>query len=175
MSDVRLSNASPTVERVDARPPDDARAPEGARPPVRRALFGAPDREEMRRHAEAAVQRGARDFRERYHFDPVADRPLPGPGGWDWEEDPHAPEFYRRPPRLRPREEQHREAGGGPEPPRKRRPDAPGSCNSDRPSKRSRGGEHDDDDEDRSGAQAIPVPVPVPVPDPGPNRGPVGD
>lgn len=91
MSDVRLSNASPTLERVDARQPDTARAP------VRRSLFGSPDREEIRRYLTATIQEGVEDFREEYNFDPVNDRPLT-PRNYEWQEDSDAPEFYHRPP-----------------------------------------------------------------------------
>lgn len=91
MSDVRLSNASPTVERVDARQPDTVRTP------VRRNLFGSPDREEVRRYLSAAIQESVQDFREEYNFDPVSERPLT-PRSYDWQEDSDAPEFYRRAP-----------------------------------------------------------------------------
>lgn len=93
MSDVRLSNASPTLERVDARHPDNVR------PPVRRNLFGSrsPDREEIRRYLAAAMQEDVRDFMEEYNFDPVNDRPLT-PRNYEWQEDSDAAEFYYRPP-----------------------------------------------------------------------------
>lgn len=91
MSDVRLSNASPTLERVDARQPDNVTAP------VRRNLFGSPDREEIRRYLTAAIQEGVQDFREEYNFDPESERPLT-PRNYEWQEDADAPEFYRRPP-----------------------------------------------------------------------------
>lgn len=91
MSDVRLSNASPTLERVDARQPDNARAP------VRRNLFGSPDREGIRRYLTAAIQEGVQEFREEYNFDPVNNRPLP-PRNYEWQEISDAPEFYHRPP-----------------------------------------------------------------------------
>lgn len=91
MSDVRLSNASPTVERVDAR------QPENVRPPVRRNLFGTPDREEVQRYLAAAIEDDVQAFVERYDFDPVEERPLP-PVNYQWQEDRDAPEFYRRPP-----------------------------------------------------------------------------
>lgn len=98
MSDVRLSNASPTLERgVDARPAD------ALRPPVRRNLFGSrsPDRaEEIRRYLNASIQDDVRDFMEHYNFDPVNDRPL-SPRNYEWEEDQDAAEFYRRPPHRR--------------------------------------------------------------------------
>ena len=91
MSDVRLSNASPTVERVDARQQDNVR------PPVRRSLFGSPDREEIRRYLDAAIQSDVQDFRETYNFDPVEERPLT-PRNYEWQADDDAPDFYRRPP-----------------------------------------------------------------------------
>lgn len=91
MSDVGLSNASPTLERVDARQPDAARAP------VRRALFGLPDRSEVRRYLNESIQESVREFREEYNFDPVDERPLT-PRNYEWEEDDNAPDFYRRPP-----------------------------------------------------------------------------
>ncbi|KAM4711842.1 cyclin-dependent kinase inhibitor 1B-like [Anableps anableps] len=91
MSDVRLSNASPTVERVDARQPDSARS-------VRRVLFGTPDPEETRKQAEALQREDVEAFRDTYNFDPVEDMPL-SPGVFEWQEDADAPEFYRRPPR----------------------------------------------------------------------------
>uniref|UniRef100_A0A8C6WZ54 Cyclin-dependent kinase inhibitor 1B n=1 Tax=Neogobius melanostomus TaxID=47308 RepID=A0A8C6WZ54_9GOBI len=94
MSDVRLSNASPTLERVDARQLDTIR------PSVRRSLFGSPDPEELREFFEASRQEGERRFRDTYNFDPVGDRPL-SPGRFEWEEWNDAPEFYRRPPHER--------------------------------------------------------------------------
>ncbi|XP_055081626.1 cyclin-dependent kinase inhibitor 1Ba [Periophthalmus magnuspinnatus] len=94
MSDVRLSNASPTLERVDARQPDSVR------PSVRRCLFGSPDREELRETFQEFMQEEARRFRDTYNFDPVEDRPL-SPGRFQWEVDEDAPEFYRRSPHGR--------------------------------------------------------------------------
>lgn len=94
MSDVRLSNASPTLERVDARQPDNVTAP------VRRNLFGSPDRGEIRRYLTAAIQEGVQDFMEEYNFDPDSERPLT-PHNYEWQEDNDAPEFYRRPPHRR--------------------------------------------------------------------------
>ena len=91
MSDVRRSNASPTVERVDARQQDNVR------PPVRRSLYGSPDREEIRRYLDAAIQGDVQDFRERYNFDPVEERPLT-PRNYEWQTDDDPPDFYRRPP-----------------------------------------------------------------------------
>uniref|UniRef100_A0A665WKJ1 Cyclin-dependent kinase inhibitor 1B n=1 Tax=Echeneis naucrates TaxID=173247 RepID=A0A665WKJ1_ECHNA len=94
MSDVRLSNASPTLERgVDARQQDNLR------PPVRRNLFGRPDPAEIQRNLDAVVREDVQVLRERYNFDPVSDRPL-SPLNYEWQEDRDAPEFYRRPPHV---------------------------------------------------------------------------
>lgn len=105
MSDVRLSNASPTLERVDARQPDNVR------PSVRRSLFGAPDREELGRYLTATLQESVQDFTERYNFDPVDERPLT-PRNYEWEEANTAPEFYRRPPHGNQRPERGVDASG---------------------------------------------------------------
>lgn len=105
MSDVRLSNASPTLERVDARQPDNARTP------VRRNLFGSPDREEIRRYLTAAIQEGVQEFREEYNFDPVDNRPLP-PHNYEWQEVSDAPEFYHRPPHGSQRTQQDADSPG---------------------------------------------------------------
>ncbi|XP_070848466.1 cyclin-dependent kinase inhibitor 1Ba [Chaetodon trifascialis] len=168
MSDVRLSNASPTLERVDARHPDNVR------PPVRRNLFGSrsPDREEIRRYLAATIQEDVRDFMEEYNFDPVNDRPLT-PRNYEWQEDSDAAEFYSRPPHgsqrdvdphgdnnrpgaegsseRQPDRQPHRDGS------RKRHPGASGPCSSECPSKRSHtdGDDDDDDDEeDQSGGAA---------------------
>lgn len=95
MSDVRLSNASPTLERVDARQQDNVR------PPVRRSLFGKPDPAEIRRSLDDLVQEGVQTLRDNYNFDPVEDRPL-SPRNFEWQEDRNPPEFYVRPPHQRP-------------------------------------------------------------------------
>ncbi|XP_076007784.1 uncharacterized protein LOC143001837 [Genypterus blacodes] len=158
MSDVRLSNASPTLERVDARQPDNAR------PPVRRNLFGAPDREETRRYFRDAQEEERRVFAETYDFDPGSDRPL-SPHNYSWELVSGAPEFYSRPAHRRQRPhgnvdlrrgqqdaEDRNERCSVPEPDRngsrKRPAGAPGACASESQSKRSRTNGSDDDDED---------------------------
>lgn len=91
MSDVRLSNASPTVERVDARQPDNVR------PSVRRNLFGRPDPEQLRRDVTASIQEDVQRVMDEYNFDPVNERPLT-PRNYDWQVDHGAPEFFRRQP-----------------------------------------------------------------------------
>ncbi|XP_054480751.1 cyclin-dependent kinase inhibitor 1B-like [Anoplopoma fimbria] len=160
MSDVRLSNASPTVERVDARLPDTAR------PPVRRTLFGTPDPEEIRSYLDASIQGEVQSFTDTYNFDPVNERPL-SPRNYDWQEDRDAPEFYVREPHGRQRPQ--REDGTGrrdaeDRPPdstgaRKRRSGASGSCDDETQSKRSHTDDDDDDDDDEedhgAGSQAV--------------------
>nr|XP_046234661.1 cyclin-dependent kinase inhibitor 1B-like [Scatophagus argus] len=161
MSDVRLSNASPTLERVDARQPD------AVRPPVRRNLFGSPDREELRRYFEAAMQEGVQDFRDDYNFDPVTDTPLT-PRNYEWQEDSDAPEFFRRPPHRSQRPQRGEDSPGDNNRQdaegrksgrqtdtvgsRKRRLEASGPCSGERHSKRSHTDE--DDDEDQPGGAA---------------------
>lgn len=107
MSDVRLSNASPTLERgVDARQQDNLR------PRVRRNLFGRPDPAEIQRNLDAVVREEAQAFRERYNFDPESDRPL-SPRNFEWEEDTDPPEFYLRPPHGLPRPRRDANPPGG--------------------------------------------------------------
>lgn len=162
MSDVRLSNASPTLERVDARQPDNVR------PPVRRNLFGTPDPTEIRRYVTASIREDVQRFRESYNFDPVNERPL-SPGNYEWQEDRDAPEFYTRQPHGSQRlprsedlpggNEDRPDAGETSEPSdepdrdgsRKRRSGASGSCSSECQSKRSH---TDDDDGDEGGSAA---------------------
>ncbi|XP_070785189.1 cyclin-dependent kinase inhibitor 1B-like [Enoplosus armatus] len=162
MSDVRLSNASPTLERVDARQPDNVR------PPVRRNLFGTPDPEEIRSYLTASIQEGVQSFREEYDFDPVSESPLT-PRSYDWQEDSDAPEYYLRQPHgsQRPRRDadvpgdsNRQDAAGSSERQpdcqqdrrgsRKRRSRDSGPCSSERPRKRS----HTDGDEDDSAGGA---------------------
>ncbi|KAL6116935.1 cdkn1b [Pungitius sinensis] len=160
MSEVRLSNASPTLERVDARQPDAARRS------VCRNLFGSPDPGEIRRDAAASIQENVQRLKETYNFDSVADRPL-SPRTFDWQEDPDPPEFYTRQPHRRsqpPRGDVHddrrdaegsssgrraapRDRGGS----RKRSSGASGSCSSESMRKKSKD-DDDEDDEDERGA-----------------------
>ncbi|XP_029318104.1 cyclin-dependent kinase inhibitor 1Ba [Cottoperca gobio] len=167
MSDVRLSNASPTLERVDARQPDNVR------PSVRRNLLGRPDPEEIRRCVEVSIQEDVRRFRETYNFDPVNDRPL-SPRNFDWQEDRDAPEFYVRQPHGSQRlqrdedlpgennrqgaEERSERRSNQPERDgsRRKRSAAAGPCSSECPGKRSHTDEEDDEDQsDCAGSQAV--------------------
>ncbi|XP_036066172.1 cyclin-dependent kinase inhibitor 1Ba [Oryzias melastigma] len=159
MSDVRLSSGSPTtVERVEARQQDSVRQ-------VRRALFGTPDPEETRRYLAELTREGARDFAQRYNFDPLSERPLP-PGNYEWQRDDDAPEFYTRPPHGSrraagsSREDAERRTGAlpGRSAARKRRADASDCCSKPCPNKRSRPDEDDPEDQsDGAGSQALSV------------------
>lgn len=160
MSDVRLSNASPTLERVDARQQDSLR------PSVRRSLFGSPDSEELRDFFEAFKQDEEHRFRDTYNFDPVEDRPL-SPGKFKWEEWKDAPEFYRKPPRQRlngnsssqrDRAETAEDQTVSMERCRKRPSDPSGSsCNSEPQSKSSRTDGDDEQDPDDVTSQVAQV------------------
>ncbi|KAL6460035.1 hypothetical protein MHYP_G00317940 [Metynnis hypsauchen] len=97
MSDVRLSNGSPPLERVDARPADHTR------PPVCRNLFGsggAGDAAELRRDCAEQLREMARAQRDKWNFDFARDEPL-SPGQYVWEavDGRSVPDFYSRPPR----------------------------------------------------------------------------
>lgn len=97
MSDVRLSNGSPPLERVDARLADHTR------PPVCRNLFGgggAADAAELRRDCAEQLREQERALREKYNFDFARDEPL-APGQYEWEamDGRSVPDFYSRPPR----------------------------------------------------------------------------
>ncbi|XP_071389744.1 cyclin-dependent kinase inhibitor 1B-like [Centroberyx affinis] len=164
MSDVRLSNASPTLERVDARQPDIAK------PPVCRNLFGTIDREGFQRDCRAMRVEEVRAFEERWNYDPVNDTPL-SPRTCEWEAVSDAPEFYRRQPHQHHSPPGNEDLHGNnnqqdaaerngrqadPQPARhgsrKRPAGASGGCSSECQSKRSHTDEDDDDDdEDQSG------------------------
>ncbi|XP_036433422.1 cyclin-dependent kinase inhibitor 1Ba [Colossoma macropomum] len=97
MSDVRLSNGSPPLERVDARLADHTR------PPVCRNLFGgggAADAAELRRDCAEQLREMARAQRDKWNFDFARDEPL-SPGQYEWEavDGRSVPDFYSRPPR----------------------------------------------------------------------------
>nr|XP_020457079.1 cyclin-dependent kinase inhibitor 1B-like [Monopterus albus]XP_020457080.1 cyclin-dependent kinase inhibitor 1B-like [Monopterus albus] len=172
MSDVRLSNASPTLERERV----DARQPENVRPPVRRNLFGRPDPEALGEYLAASIQRDVQTFMETYNYDPVNDRPMT-PRNYEWQEDSNPPEYFVRPPHgsQRPQrdvdlpgvnnckdaEERTERRSGRPDgdSSTKRRSGDSGPCFSECQSKRLHfDDDGDDDDEDQSsgaGSQAV--------------------
>ncbi|KAL7828009.1 hypothetical protein AOLI_G00311610 [Acnodon oligacanthus] len=117
MSDVRLSNGSPPLERVDARVADHTR------PPVCRNLFGsggAGDAAELRRDCAEQLWEMSRAQRDKWNFDFARDEPL-SPGQYEWEavDGRSVPDFYSRPPRGAEPERTHKRtpARSSPSPP----------------------------------------------------------
>ncbi|XP_068611451.1 cyclin-dependent kinase inhibitor 1Ba isoform X2 [Brachionichthys hirsutus] len=147
MSDVRLSNASPTLERVDARQQDAARTS------VRKNLFGSPDPQDVRRCLEGVIREGVRTFREEYNYDPVGEAPLP-PGNYEWEAVSDAPEFFSRAPHGGGQRPRRGAEGPGREGSRKRGSEAPGPSSTETRSKRSHTDEDDDEEESDVASQA---------------------
>ncbi|CAL8319901.1 unnamed protein product [Lota lota] len=122
MSDVRLSNASPTLERGVGV--GDARPAEPAKPSVCRNLFGNFDRDGFEKDRRATMRTVQRAFVERWDYDPVADHPLSS-RGHEWEAVESPPEFYVRPAHKRPRAHGKVDPTGGdhrPEPGEDERP-----------------------------------------------------
>lgn len=93
MSNVRVSNASPSLERMDAR------QAEYPKPSACRNLFGPVNHEELTRDLE----RHCRDMEEasqrKWNFDFQNHRPLEGRYEWEEVQEDSLPEFYCRPPR----------------------------------------------------------------------------
>ncbi|XP_048010830.1 cyclin-dependent kinase inhibitor 1Ba [Megalobrama amblycephala] len=96
MSKVRVSNGSPTLERVDARQADHAK------PPVCRNLFGTVDREEFARDVEEQMREIEKASKEKWNYDFAKNEPLE-PGNYEWQEvdAKEVPEFYTRPPHVK--------------------------------------------------------------------------
>lgn len=96
MSNVRISNGSPTLERVDSRSTDHTKAP------VCRNLFGPVDHDEFNKDCKKKMQEMTRASTEKWNFDFAQNAPL-SDGKFEWREvDGRAvPEFYTRPPRIR--------------------------------------------------------------------------
>ncbi|XP_016091720.1 cyclin-dependent kinase inhibitor 1Ba [Sinocyclocheilus grahami] len=96
MSKVRVSNGSPTLERVDARQADHAK------PPVCRNLFGSVDREELARDVKEQMLAMENASKEKWNYDFDKNEPL-APGDYEWQEvdAKEVPEFYTRPPHAK--------------------------------------------------------------------------
>ncbi|XP_053114545.1 cyclin-dependent kinase inhibitor 1B isoform X2 [Hemicordylus capensis] len=94
MSNVRISNGSPTLERMEARQADYPK------PSACRNLFGPVDHEELARE----LQKHSRDLEEasrrKWNFDFHNHQPLEGRYEWQAVDKDALPEFYSRPPRL---------------------------------------------------------------------------
>ncbi|MBN3296045.1 CDN1B inhibitor, partial [Amia calva] len=95
MSNVRLSNGSPTLERMDGRLADH-------KPSACRTLFGLPDREELKRELKGQLKGMEEASCARWGFDFANHRPLPGSGRFEWlpVDAKDVPDFYNRPPRA---------------------------------------------------------------------------
>ncbi|KAJ7329419.1 hypothetical protein JRQ81_015593 [Phrynocephalus forsythii] len=94
MSHVRISNGSPTLERMEARQADYPK------PSACRNLFGPVDHEELARE----LQKHSRDLEEasrrKWNFDFHRYQPLEGRYEWQAVGKDALPDFYSRPPRL---------------------------------------------------------------------------
>ncbi|XP_051976662.1 cyclin-dependent kinase inhibitor 1B-like isoform X2 [Xyrauchen texanus] len=90
MSKVRVSNGSPTLERVDARQADH-------KPLVCRNLFGSLNREEFERDVKEQLQELEKASSDKWNFDFGKNEPL-SPGKYEWQEvdSQDVPEFYSR-------------------------------------------------------------------------------
>ncbi|KAJ8262352.1 hypothetical protein GJAV_G00165460 [Gymnothorax javanicus] len=91
MSNVRLSNGSPTLERMDARLSDQAK------PSACRNLFGTVDHEELTKDLNGHLKAMDEEASAKYNFDFSNQKPLP-PGRFEWQivNSEDVPEFYSR-------------------------------------------------------------------------------
>uniref|UniRef100_A0A8D0HH50 Cyclin-dependent kinase inhibitor 1B n=1 Tax=Sphenodon punctatus TaxID=8508 RepID=A0A8D0HH50_SPHPU len=94
MSNVRISNGSPTLERMEGRQADYPK------PSACRNLFGPVNHEELNRD----LQKHRRDMEEAYqrkwNFDFQNHKPLEGRFEWQAVDKGSLPDFYIRPPQL---------------------------------------------------------------------------
>lgn len=93
MSNVRVSNGSPSLERMDAR------QGEHPKPSACRNLFGPVDHEELTRDLEKHCRDMEEASQRKWNFDFQNHRPLEGKYEWQEVEKGSLPEFYYRPPR----------------------------------------------------------------------------
>ncbi|XP_020790621.1 cyclin-dependent kinase inhibitor 1Bb [Boleophthalmus pectinirostris] len=98
MSDVRLSNGSPTLERTDSRVPDHPK------PSACRNLFGSVDHEELKRDLKGHLREMEADASDKWGFDFANNTPLSNSRlTWERVDCRTVPDFYSRQP--------HREKG----------------------------------------------------------------
>ncbi|NXK67147.1 CDN1B inhibitor, partial [Sylvietta virens] len=95
MSNVRISNGSPTLERMEAR------QSEYPKPSACRNLFGPVNHEELNRELKKHLQEMEEAYQRKWNFDFQNHRPLEGRYEWQAVEKGSLPDFYFRPPRLR--------------------------------------------------------------------------
>lgn len=93
MSNVRVSNGSPSLERMDAR------QAEHPKPSACRNLFGPVNHEELTRDLEKHCRDMEEASQRKWNFDFKNHKPLEGRYEWQEVEKGSLPEFYYRPPR----------------------------------------------------------------------------
>lgn len=93
MSTVRVSNGSPSLERMDAR------QAEYPKPSACRNLFGPVDHEELTRDLEKHCRDMEEASQRKWNFDFKNHKPLEGRYEWQEVEKGSLPEFYYRAPR----------------------------------------------------------------------------
>ncbi|XP_052575416.1 cyclin-dependent kinase inhibitor 1B [Peromyscus californicus insignis] len=93
MSNVRVSNGSPSLERMDAR------QAEHPKPSACRNLFGPVNHEELTRDLEKHCRDMEEASQRKWNFDFQNHKPLEGRYEWQEVEKGSLPEFYYRPPR----------------------------------------------------------------------------
>lgn len=94
MSDVRLSNGSPTLERTEPR------VPEQPKPSACRTLFGPVDHEELARDLKGHLREMEEAASAKWGFDFANHTPLVnGRLQWELVDCRDVPDFYHRPPR----------------------------------------------------------------------------
>ncbi|XP_007515833.1 cyclin-dependent kinase inhibitor 1B [Erinaceus europaeus] len=93
MSNVRVSSASPSLERMDPR------QAEYPKPSACRNLFGPVNHEELTRDLEKHCRDMEEASQRKWNFDFQNHRPLEGKYEWQEVDKGSLPEFYYRPPR----------------------------------------------------------------------------
>ncbi|KAK5613732.1 hypothetical protein CRENBAI_017158 [Crenichthys baileyi] len=94
MSDVRLSNGSPTLERTELR------VSEHPKPSACRSLFGSGDHEELKRDFKGHMRELQEAAAAKWGFDFASDKPLSNARHtWELVDAAEIPDFYVRPPR----------------------------------------------------------------------------
>lgn len=94
MSNVRISNGSPTLERMEAR------QSEYPKPSACRNLFGPVNHEELNRDLKKHRKEMEEACQRKWNFDFQNHKPLEGRYEWQAVEKGSSPDFYFRPPRL---------------------------------------------------------------------------
>ncbi|XP_068957623.1 cyclin-dependent kinase inhibitor 1B isoform X1 [Petaurus breviceps papuanus] len=93
MSNVRISDGSPTLERMEGRPA------EYPKPSACRNLFGPVNHEDLTQDLKKHCRDIEEDCQRKWNFDFRNHKPLEGSYEWQPVEKDSLPEFYFRPPR----------------------------------------------------------------------------